>query len=95
MEDNASDRIIQQRIRSRIMTAVELLAEGRDGARDLGSAWFNYFFDFMCESESADSVSTLSEPEREQLRPQTHNGSQKMMVAAGATAERKRSPQRV
>ncbi len=70
MEDHVSGRVIDQRVRNRIMQVVELLADGPEGVRGIGTgnAWFEEFFDFLREDEHADLLSTLSAPERQQLK---------------------------
>jgi len=48
MEDKPSDRIIDQRIRNRIMEAVTTLAAGDDGVRRVSPAeYFESFYDWI------------------------------------------------
>jgi hypothetical protein len=48
MEDQPSDRIIDQRVRNRIMEAVQTLADGDDGVRrELQVEYFESFYDWI------------------------------------------------
>jgi hypothetical protein len=67
MEDTPSARLIDQRLRNRLMEAVLKLAEGDDGVRKMGAVeFFNYFFDFVSDVEIQRN-SALSVDERDQL----------------------------
>lgn len=46
--EEPSQRLIDQRLRNRVIEAVEILADGDDGVRAVGDTeYFNYFFDFV------------------------------------------------
>lgn len=67
--DQVSDRLLDQRLRNRIMEEVLTLAEGPDGVREAGLPdYFNNFFDWVPEDGSLWPNSTLTEEEREQLQ---------------------------
>ena len=53
VDDRPSERIIDQRVRNRAVEAVEVLAEGDDGVRKVGSVdYVNYFFDLIDDDVS-------------------------------------------
>lgn len=65
-----SERIIEQRVRNRVMEAVEVLADGDDGVRTVGDCcYYNYFFDFIDDDITATwrDLSTLTPAEVRQL----------------------------
>ncbi|MUL84785.1 MULTISPECIES: hypothetical protein [unclassified Mycolicibacterium] len=65
-----SERIVEQRVRNRIMEAVEILADGDDGVRAVGDCcYYNYFFDWIDDDMSTTwrELSTLSPTEVREL----------------------------
>ena len=55
MSSRPSDRLIDQRIRNRIMEALELLASGNAGVASVGTAeYFESFYDHIPHSEDGD-----------------------------------------
>lgn len=69
----SSGRLVDQRIRNRIMEVVEDLADGADGMRAAGgSDWFENFFDWVLEANDVDRVTTLTPEERDQLKALWH-----------------------
>ncbi|MGW4099740.1 hypothetical protein [Mycobacterium sp. NPDC004974] len=65
-----SERIIEQRVRNRVMEAVEVLADGDGGVRTVGDCcYYNYFFDFIDDDITATwrDLSTLTPVEVRQL----------------------------
>lgn len=69
MQDEPSRRLIDQRIRNRIMEAIATLAEGDEGVRAVGPhEYFESFYDWVPhrdEDRPAASVAALSPAERE------------------------------
>ena len=67
MEDNPSDRVIDQRLRNRIMDVLQTLADGDDGVRRVGTAdYFEYFYDWVPHRDHAEirPNSAITEDER-------------------------------
>ncbi|QRY44228.1 hypothetical protein JVX93_27775 [Mycolicibacterium boenickei] len=65
-----SERIVEHRVRNRIMEAVEILADGDDGVRAVGDCcYYNYFFDWVDDTISTTwrELSTLTPAEVRQL----------------------------
>jgi hypothetical protein len=65
-----SERIVEQRVRNRIMEAVEILADGDEGVRAVGDGnYYNYFFDWIDDDMTTAwrGLSTLSPVEVRQL----------------------------
>ncbi|MGA5540625.1 hypothetical protein ACPCIR_02120 [Mycobacterium sp. NPDC051198] len=63
-------RIVEQRVRNRIMEAVEVLSDGDDGVRAVGDGdYYNYFFDWVDDDMTTAwrELSTLSPAEVRQL----------------------------
>jgi hypothetical protein len=55
MEDRPSERLVDQRVRNRVMEALEPLAEGDEGVRAVGSVdYVNFFFDFIDDDAPGD-----------------------------------------
>ena len=68
-----SRRLVDQRIRNRIMEVVEDLADGANGMREAGgSDWFENLFDWVSEANEVDRVTTLTPEERDQLQALWH-----------------------
>ena len=70
MEEQPSDRLVDQRIRNRIMEAVETLADGDDGVRrEWPGNYFECFYDWIPHRDDGEmpSVSTISADERSLL----------------------------
>lgn len=62
MEDGPSERLLDQRVRNRVMEAIAPLAEGDEGVRAVGTAeYINFFFDFIDDKAPGDwrTMSTL------------------------------------
>jgi hypothetical protein len=67
MEEQPSDRLVDQRIRNRIMEAVETLADGDDGVRrEWPDEYFERFYDWIPHRDDGEmpSISTVSADER-------------------------------
>lgn len=65
-----SERIVEQRVRNRIMEAVEILADGDEGVQTVGDGnYYNYFFDWIDDDMTTAwrELSTLSPVEVRQL----------------------------
>ncbi|BCK75151.1 hypothetical protein AA0242T_0033 [Acetobacter aceti NRIC 0242] len=70
MEDQPSDRLVDQRIRNRIMEAIETLADGDDGARrEWPNGYFESFYDWIPHRDDGKmpTISTVSADERSLL----------------------------
>jgi hypothetical protein len=69
-DDRPSERIIEQRVRNRVIEALEVLAEGDDGVRRTGNAdYVNQFFDLIDDDVSSEwrALSTFSSGEVNEL----------------------------
>lgn len=67
MEERPSDRLVDQRIRNRIMEAVETLADGDDGVRrEWPDEYFESFYDWIPHRDDGEMppISTVSADER-------------------------------
>ncbi|MDH6194065.1 hypothetical protein M2272_000686 [Mycobacterium frederiksbergense] len=61
-----SERVVEQRVRNRIMEAVEILADGDEGVCAVGDCcYYNYFFDWIDDDMSTTwrDLSTLTPAE--------------------------------
>lgn len=70
MDDRPSERLVDQRVRNRVMEALEPLAKGNDGVRWRGHGeYVNQFFDFIDDDSPGDwrTMSTLTPAEVEGL----------------------------
>lgn len=70
MEKQPSDRLVDQRIRNRIMEAVKTLADGDDGARrEWPNRYFENFYDWIPHRDDGEmpSITTVSGHERDLL----------------------------
>jgi hypothetical protein len=69
MEDEPSARVIEQRIRNRIMEAALTLAEGNDGVQQCPGEYFEAFYDWIPHHEDGAMPpnSALTEEERQLL----------------------------
>ncbi|MEG3143070.1 hypothetical protein U1839_00255 [Sphingomonas sp. RT2P30] len=64
MNDIPSERVVDQRIRNRIMEAVDTLALGRAGVREVGADdYFEYFYDWVRDGVPNDN-SAMTDQER-------------------------------
>jgi hypothetical protein len=62
VDDRPSERLVDQRVRNRVMEVLEPLAEGDEGVRSRGNAeYVNGFFDFIDDKAPGDwrTMSTL------------------------------------
>lgn len=67
MADQISERVVEQRLRNRIIEAVEILAEGEAGVRSVGfTEYFELFYDNVPHRDDGPipQLSTLSALER-------------------------------
>lgn len=65
-----SERIIEQRLRNRVMESVEILADGDEGVRRFGDCcYYGHFFDYIDDDMTTAwrDLSTLSPAEVRQL----------------------------
>ncbi|XAZ25498.1 hypothetical protein LVY75_20410 [Sinorhizobium sp. B11] len=68
MENEPSPRVLDQRVRNRIIEVIGILADGVDGLRLFGvSGYFNFFFDWVADEGDIAPNSAMSIEEREQL----------------------------
>jgi len=68
MENEPSPRVLDQRVRNRIIEVIGILADGVDGLRLFGvSGYFNFFFDWVTDEGDIAPNSAMSIEEREQL----------------------------
>lgn len=68
METEPSTRLMDQRVRNRIIEASEILAGGVDGLRLFGvSGYFNFFFDWVPDAGDIPANSAMSVDEHQQL----------------------------
>ncbi|NIK59579.1 hypothetical protein [Kribbella shirazensis] len=62
MSDAVSSRLLDQRVRNRVIDVLELLGDGNAGVQDVGVAeYFNMFFDWADEPQRALSTYTATE----------------------------------
>ncbi len=68
METTPSDRIIEQRVRNRIIEAVKTLAKGEAGVRSVSAVeYFEKFYDWIPYGGALPMASALTPAERERL----------------------------
>ena len=71
MDEQVSRRLVEQRLRNRIMEVIETLAEGDEGVRSVGfTNYFEHFYDWVPHRDDAwtwEPLSTMMPAESEAL----------------------------